>query len=266
MGRSLRLSSSVPCPSSAVEFALPLLLLAFAAAVRWPNLWLIPAFTDETIEARLAIAIFRGEAFPLTNVEPYIGAFWNYLVAAGFGLFGLNPWVPRGLSFTAGVATVAAAWWLGRDVGGRFGGLVAAGFLAANSTHILVNSHVGWSHATTPLFSTLGLACLARALGVGCWVLGVGGRVESVPYVSQLPTPNTQHPGAWLVAAGALLGLGVQTHVTAALLLPGAGLAVVLGRPRLLRTRWAILAVVAFLVATANLVAYNVASGGRTLT
>jgi 4-amino-4-deoxy-L-arabinose transferase-like glycosyltransferase len=225
---------------SSVEFALPFLLLAFAAAVRWPNLWLIPAFTDETIEARLAIAIFRGEAFPLTNVEPYIGAFWNYLVAAGFGLFGLNPWVPRGLSFTAGVATVAAAWWLGRDVGGRFGGLVAAGFLAANSTHILVNSHVGWSHATTPLFSTLGFVCLWRAA-------------------------REAGSGRWLIGAGLFLGLAVQTHLTAALLLPGAGLAVAIKRPSLLRTRWTVLALAAFIIATANLVAYNLATGGQSL-
>jgi 4-amino-4-deoxy-L-arabinose transferase-like glycosyltransferase len=215
--------------------------LAVAAAVRWPNLWLIPAFSDETREAGLAMAIYRGQAAPLTNVNPYIGSFWNYLLAAGFWIFGLSPWLPRLVAFLGGVATVGATWWLGRELGGRLGGAVAAGFMAANSTHILVNSHVGWSHAITPLFTTLGLACLARVLS------------------------DTRHP-VWLVAAGALLGIGVQTHVTAALLLPGAALAVLARRPALLRTRWAIFAVAAFLAVNANLIAYNVLSGGHSFT
>ena len=52
-------------------------MLGIAAAARWPNLWLIPTFTDETLEVRLALQILRGEVLPLTNVDPYIGAFWN---------------------------------------------------------------------------------------------------------------------------------------------------------------------------------------------
>ncbi len=209
--------------------------MAAAAIVRWPNLWLIPTFTDETLEARLAIQIYRGQAAPLTNVDPYIGALWNYLLAAGFELFGLSPWLPRLLAFVAGVASVGATWWLGRELGGRLGGMVAAGFLAANATHILVNSHVGWSHSTTPLFTTLGFACLAR--------------------VSRLS----------LVGAGAMLGLGVQTHLTAALLLPGAVGLFLAQRPELLRTRWSVLALGAFLLVTANVVVYNVATGGQSL-
>ncbi len=215
-----------------------LAVLALAAALRWPNLWLIPTFTDETNEAGLAFAIYRGQAAPLTNVDPYIGAMWNYLLAGGFALFGLSPWLPRLVVMLAGVATVGAAWWLGRECGGRIGGAVAGLLLATNSTHILVNSHVGWSHATTPLFATLGLACLARAEG----------------------RPR------WLVGAGLGLGLAVQTHATAALLLPGAALALLFRSPAVVRTRWAALAVGAFLLANANLVVYNVATGGQSLT
>ena len=100
-------------------------VLGIAAAARWPNLWLIPTFTDETLEVRLALQILRGEVLPLTNVDPYIGAFWNYVLAGGFWLLGPSPWLPRLLVFATGVATVGAAWWLGRELGGRIGGMVA---------------------------------------------------------------------------------------------------------------------------------------------
>jgi len=237
-------------PAWTIEAALWLGIVAIGALVRWPNLWLIPTFTDETGEALRAIAIYRGEIAPLTNVDGYIGAFWNYAIAGGFWLFGLSPWLPRLFAFVGGVLTVGAACWLGREHGGRIGGVTAGLFMAACSTHALVNSHVGWSHSTTPLWATLGLACLARALG----------RSPAPDALVASPSPNP-----WLVGAGLMLGLAVQTHVTALLLLPGAGLAVLVARPGLLRTRWTVFGMLAFLVATANLIVFNVDSGGGSL-
>src|SRR3954451_11407670 len=80
----------------------------------------------------------------------------------------------RLLAFVAGVGNHGdagapgrrAAWWLGRELGGRVGAFVASLFMAGCSTHVLVNSHVAWSHSTTPLWTTLGFACLLRALRV----------------------------------------------------------------------------------------------------
>jgi hypothetical protein len=57
----------------------------------------------------------------------------------------------------------------------------------------------------------------------------------------------------------------VQTHITAILLLPGIGLTVLLQRPALLKTRWALFAILAFAIATSNLIVYNVMTGGGTL-
>ena len=219
-------------------------IIGIAAAARWPNLWLIPTFTDETIEVRLAYDVARGLAAPLTNVDPYIGAFWTWVLAFGFWLFGLSPWLPRLLSLVCGVLTVAAAWWLGKQLAGRTGAVIAALFMAGCSTHVLVNSHVAWSHATTPLWTTLGFACLVRAL-----------RGE-----------KTTPWGYWLVGAGFFLGLGVQTHITAVLLLPGAALALLLQRPGLLRTRWALSGMLAFLLAISNLIVFNILTGGATFT
>ena len=232
------------------------------AAARWPNLWLIPTFTDETIEVKLAYDIARGQAAPLTNVDPYIGALWNWVLAVGFWTFGLNPWLPRLLAFLGGVATVGAAWWLGREIGGGGGsaGVVAALFMAGCSTHVLVNSHVAWSHATTPLWTTLGFACLLRALKpLPPTPSAVRGGVGLLRRVAEGGAPR------WLVGAGFFLGLGVQTHITAVLLLPGrragapapaAGPAPdPLGALRRARVR----------ARHGNLLVYNVQTGGGTL-
>jgi len=229
---------------AALEGSLPLIaVLGVAVAARWPNLWLIPTFTDETIEVRLAYDIARGVAAPLTNVDPYIGAFWNWVVALSFWTFGMSPWLPRLLSFVCGVLTVAAAWWLGKAVAGRAGAALTSLFMAGCSTHILVNSHVAWSHATTPLWTTLGFGFLVRAL-----------------------TGASATQGRWLIGAGFFLGLGVQTHITAVLLLPGAALALLVQRPGLLQTRWAAYGIVAFALAISNLILFNVQTGGATIT
>lgn len=213
-------------------------LLGIAAAARWPNLWLIPTFTDETIEVGLSYDIAQGLAAPLTSIDPYIGAFWNWVLALGFWVFGMSPWLPRLLVFLTGVSTVGAAWWLGRELAGRIGGVVAALFMAGCSTHILVNSHVAWSHATTPLWATLGMACLVRAL---------------------------RSDARWVIGTGFFLGLAIQTHITAILLLPGVGLTILVQRWRLLLTRWALFAVLAFAFATVNLIVYNVQTAGGSL-
>src|SRR4051812_17110536 len=62
--------------------AWPFLLLAVVAfAVRWPNLWYIPQFTDEVFDAQVSYDILQGKR-PLTGVNAYTGAF-HYYVQAG---------------------------------------------------------------------------------------------------------------------------------------------------------------------------------------
>jgi hypothetical protein len=247
-------------------------MLGIAASARWPNLWLIPTFTDETIEVRVSYDIVRGLSTPLTSVDPYIGSFWNWVLALGFWTFGLSPWLPRLLVFVTGVLTVGAAWWLGREVAGRASGVVAALFMAGCSTHILVNSHVAWSHSTTPLWTTLGFACLVRGFRETSppapLPRGEGRQSTNAPsFVSERGAGGVRSfgLGASLIGAGFFIGLGVQTHITAVLLLPGIGLTVLLQRPGLLRTRWALFAILAFGLATWNLIVYNVMTGGGTL-
>lgn len=66
-------------------------LLGLALAMRWPYLLDWPAFTDETREVLLSLAVARGERWPWTGVNQYIGPWHVYLLAGIFWLGGVHP-------------------------------------------------------------------------------------------------------------------------------------------------------------------------------
>jgi 4-amino-4-deoxy-L-arabinose transferase-like glycosyltransferase len=218
---------------------------ALALVVRWPNLWTVPRFTDETLEVLHSLAIVRDGLRPLTNYDTYYGALYNYVVALALLLSGQSPLAPRVVVLAAGTLTVAATYLLGTElarrlpltgdvrvgtVATRIVGLLAAGLLATNGPHVVVNSHIAWSNCLTPLLTTLAFWALLR-------------------------TPPL------LPVAGLLLGLALQTHPLVVALLPGIALAVLLRDWRILRSPWPWLAVLAFLVGYANMVVYNAETG-----
>jgi 4-amino-4-deoxy-L-arabinose transferase-like glycosyltransferase len=209
-----------------------------ALVLRIPNHQIVPAFTDERNDIAQALRIVRGEDLPLTNDPSYIGALWNYLLAAAFWIGGESLLVPRTVVLVLGVVGVLAAYPLGRAWGGRPGGVLAALLLATSAGHIAFTSRIAWSHSLTPLFVT-----------VGVWALvGAVRRADTVP-------------AARLMLAGVSWGLAFQTHPTALALLPGALAYVVVQRRSLLTSRWLFLAALAFLVVNLNLLAYNLMTG-----
>lgn len=214
-------------------------ILVIAVGARAPNLFEIPAFTDEMEEVALGLAILRDGSRPLTNVDPYIGPLWNYLLAGCFALFGTSVWLPRALVAGAGVMTVLLTYALGRTLYGTRVALLGATLLATSAVHTAVNSHVAWSHCATPLFTTGGLALLALAI-------------------------RDDRPRL-LVAIGAVFGLAFHSHPTALPVLVGAAAAAVIGHPRWVRGAWPYAAVLAAVLMNANLIAYNVLTGGRTV-
>jgi MYXO-CTERM domain-containing protein len=222
-----------------LEAVLVLVLVAVAAAIRWVDLWAIPIFTDEGDEIGLALRIFRDGARPLTNDDPYLGPLFNYLLAGLFWIAGPGPWLPRGLMLALGALTVAPTYLLAREISLSTGasngramvaGSVAAGLLAVNAAHVVVNSHVAWGNCVTPLFTTTSVWLLARASRLGAGADGLHGA-----------------RGMLLVLAGAAFGLALQTHPSVAVLLPGAGLFVAWQRWRWLKTPWPYLGVGALL-------------------
>lgn len=221
-------------------------LALLALAVRWPELASVPRFGDETREVLLGLRILRGEALPLVNWDPdlrtttpgvggaYIGALFNYLVAATFALVGPRLEAGRMLVALLGACAVVPTYLLGRTLAGPLVGVLAALFLTTSATHIAVSSHIAYSHSLTPLFSTLGLWLLARAVAL--------------------------RSGPSLVAAGLAFGLAVHTHPLALALLPGA-CAYLLWKGRPLLGRWVLLAAAAAAVTLAGPIAFNLASG-----
>ncbi|MCC7369370.1 MAG: glycosyltransferase family 39 protein [Chloroflexi bacterium] len=223
------------------DLLIVLALAALAAAIRWPNVNIVPPYTDETEEALRAWAIARGELRPLVNVDAYIGALWSYVVAAGFAATGRSAEWPRLASLLGGALTVGMTFLLGRKLYGPRAGLLAALLLAVNATHVLVNSHVAWSNCVTPLFTTAAFWLLLRAL---------------------------ERPGnaLRLGLAGLAWGMTLQTHPSVIAFLAGAGLYALLRDPRLPLRPSVWLAALLAAVGYSNVLAYNLSSGFDTLT
>ena len=205
---------------------------------RAPYLAQSPMFEDEVLQTIYALNIKPGVFMPLTGNDPYAGPLFSYLITVSMRVFGSTPITPRILVMLLGALTVGAAYGLGRALGlGRPWAALAGLMMAANAPHILINSHYAGTTYVLPLFSTAFLAALALAV--------------------------KRESGLWLVAAGALLGLALQTNPVPVLMLPGVAIwFLIQHKPAIsLRTRWPYLAAVAFLVAYAPVILYNLQTG-----
>jgi hypothetical protein len=89
-----------------------------------------------------------------------------YLIALVSQFTGLSFMAIKLTSVLVGIATVPTLYWLGREIGGREVGLVAATLLAVSKWHILL-SRLGYRVVLTPLFVILVIYFLARALRRG---------------------------------------------------------------------------------------------------
>jgi 4-amino-4-deoxy-L-arabinose transferase-like glycosyltransferase len=218
-------------------------ILLGALAARYPYVYSAPRFRDDTFNALHSLKIYRGEHFPFTDVEAYIGAFFNYAVAAGMFVIGPTIYAARLVVMWFGVATVGATYFLGRELGGPTGGrlvgLIAAALMTTNGIHIAPVGHVAFSGSITPLFTTLAFWLLHR------W--------------------QVRNTGWTLVWAGFMLGMSMHTHPTIVGFLPGAAGWVLWRNLRIVRTRWPYLAVAAFTIAFSPMIVYNVMTGGQSI-
>ena len=190
--------------------------VGLALAVRWPHLLLSPQFPSVGGTVLLALDVSEGRAFPLADQAPYLGAVLVYLLAAAYKLLGPSIEVTMLLPWALGGLTVVPTYLLGRELGGRLTGALAAMLLATSAAHTVISSHVPLVHSLTPL-------CAATTL----WLLARAAR---------------RHEGSSMAWAGLGVGITLQTHPTAAPLLAGAVVAVLLSRRAWLRTRWPYLA------------------------
>jgi len=226
-----------------VDVVATLGVLIAALAARYPYVYSAPRFRDDTFNALHSLKIYRGEHFPFTDVEAYIGGFFNYAVAAGMFVLGPTIYAARLVVMWFGVFTVGATYVLGRELGGPAGGtavgLISAAFMTTNGIHIAPMGHVAFSGSITPFFTTLAFWLLHR------W--------------------SVRGTGSTLVWTGFALGMSMHTHPTIVAFLPGAAAWVLWRNLPILRTRWPYLAALAFVVAFSPMIVYNVMTGGQSI-
>ncbi len=173
-----------------------MLIVLMAVLIRLPYWDVIPSSFDEVEQTSYAYLIAQGQSLPLVGNDAYAGPFYFYLVAGLLWLGVTDPMVGRAVVLVAGVLTVPAVYaWvhvLGRS---RLAGLIAALFVALNPYLIVVNSHLGGTTMLMPLLTTLFLLALTLAV-----------RRDS---------------RAWLVIAGLMGGLAIQSNLIAALTVAG---------------------------------------------
>ena len=210
--------------------AFMVLCLLVAAALRLPNLPTAPPVLhyDEAANALLSADIgLRGD-LPIF-ISSYTGkeVFFFYLAGMMMRLVGESVFALRLTAAFVGTLTVAATYWLGREMlADRRIAILAAALLAVSFWHVLF-SRLGFRAVTQPFLQAITIAALFRGL-----------RREN---------------GRWLIVGGIFFGLTAYTYLAARLfpLLLLLGLTPILFNRSSFRLRWrqlALFAGAAFLV------------------
>ncbi len=178
--------------TASYALALMVLCLLIAAALRFPELQIVPPgmHYDEAANGILAGDIGLREERPIF-ISSYTGkeALFFYLAGGVMRLAGETLFSLRLTAAYAGILTVAATYWLGREMlADRRQALLAAALLAVSFWHVLF-SRLGFRAVTEPLLQALAIAALFRGL--------------------------RRNDNRWLIAAGVLLGLTAYTYLAA---------------------------------------------------
>jgi glycosyltransferase involved in cell wall biosynthesis/putative flippase GtrA len=225
-------------PSLAASLAGAGSLFTLALLFRLPWLWEFPRYIDELKEVDLAYQIFLGHAFPLHNMAHDIGALHNYILAAIFKLLGVSIYWPRLYVAVTSALTVVLIYHLGKKLGGKWVGIIAALLLTGNGMHILV-THMAWSNCTTPFFFCLAWLALINAESKGS--------------------------GLWLAISSFLWALTLQTHSSVIIFILAAIFYIMQPRFRQqagIKNRSYAWAGLSFIIGYANMIYYNFISRG----
>ncbi|MCC6166838.1 MAG: glycosyltransferase family 39 protein [Caldilineaceae bacterium] len=142
------------------------LLIGVAAGLRLWRLGEIPLGTwyDEAANGLEALRVLREPAYrPIYTDGVNATGHYLWLIVGAFRLLGVGTVALRVISALMGVATVAAAYGLGKEVYGRAVGLAAAG-LVATAHWSVTFSRMGMYNSATPLAELAVLWFLARAV------------------------------------------------------------------------------------------------------
>jgi hypothetical protein len=221
-----------------------------AVGIRLPHLWTVPAFADESDQIVHALARARAGAWLAPGTGLFsVGALHELLFTTVFAIVGPSPYLPRLITAIQAALTVPLVYVLTRELCRplgrrrieeaflmpRLAGVVAAGLLATSAAHVVVTSHAARSESFAPLLVTALLFAAERALN------GRNGR--------------------WLVAAGILFGMALQSSPMVLAILPGLLLAIWWRGRSLLLSHWSVLATIGFVGAYAGVLVAAIAEG-----
>jgi len=154
------------------------LILAGSAFLRLYRLDTLPfgVWYDEALNGNWAREVLTQPEFrPVYVPRAYRPLHLLYLFSLSFKWFGVSVFSLRLVPALFGAATVGATWLLGREIGGKWIGLLAAGLIAVS--HWCINfSRFGMDGITTPFFAAISVYCLLRGLRSGSrTTLALGG-------------------------------------------------------------------------------------------
>ncbi|MCS6844010.1 MAG: PA14 domain-containing protein, partial [Caldilineales bacterium] len=151
------------------DLVLLFLILLVAAWARFHQLDVYPngCQSDECNNGLDALRWLGGAPYtPYAETNEGQATFFTYLIALSFRVFGVGVEQMRYVSAAVGVLTVAAFYFLARDLYGRRAGLAAAAMLAGDRWHITF-SRIVYELIMQPLFMVLLFFFLLRALREG---------------------------------------------------------------------------------------------------
>ena len=144
-------------------------LVAVGGFIRFYGVDIFPfgVWYDESDNAVWARDILTNDAFrPLYVGSTNLPAHLLYLIALSFKWFGVSAGSLRLVTALYGTGLIVAVWLLGREIGGKWVGLLAAALVAVS--HWCINfSRLGMHGITTPFFAALAAYWLLRGLRSG---------------------------------------------------------------------------------------------------
>ncbi|MCK4413005.1 MAG: glycosyltransferase family 39 protein [Candidatus Eisenbacteria sp.] len=240
-GASPGRAATFPARFWLVSLALFALALAFRLIVQhqistWPLFDQVEFIADSRYYDLMARRVAGGNL--VLNHAYFLSPLYIYLLAAAYALFGTGPATAFTLQAVLSAASCVLAYWIGRRLFGEIAGLIA-GLLLALYGFVIYQSMM-LLPGTLVLFLNL----------LALWIIvGLGERLS---------------PGR-LLAGGLVIGLAAAAKANALLLVPAAGLVILLRREHTPLRRWqgVLLLATGSLLAVAPFTLHNYAASDR---
>lgn len=163
----------------------------------------------------------------------YLGPIYYYFMIPALWLSNFDPVGPAIMVACFGIATIFLVWKVGRDMFNYKVGLMAAALYSVSAL-IIIHTRSSWNPNPMPFFSILTIYGLFRTI--------------------------RDKDGRWLVLVGACLGIAIQLHYIAMVLIATSGLIFLIYRPKI-KIGWILAGIASFLVLFSPLIFFELRHG-----